>query len=528
VVKRALKKPDDWRSSRNIKWIEDHCRIPEGRSVGKPVILRDWQRRILRDIYDNEFGTRRAIITFGKKNGKSAMAACLLLLHLCGPEHVPNTQLPSTAQSKEQAAVLFSLAAKMVRLNPTLDAVITIRDTIKQLHCPQLGTLYRALSAEASTAHGQSPIFAIHDELGQVRGPVSELFTAIENAMGAHDQPMSVIISTQAPTDGDLLSILIDDAISSKDPTVVLSLHTADLSLDPFSEEAIKQANPAFGDFLNRNEVLKQAENARRMPSQESLYRNYTLNQRVAAFNHLFSASVWEENGGQPDFGVFDDAKVYAGLDLSAKQDLTTLVLVAKQGDDWHVWPHFWSPEGTLRERADRDRAPYHVWAAQGHLTPVPGVVVGYEWVARRLVEIADQCDLQAVYFDRWRIDDFVAALRLISPAAASLPLMPYGQGYKDMGPAIDVLEAAALGRHLRHGMQPVLTWNAANAIIVSDPAGNRKFEKAKATGRIDGMVGLAMAMRAATIVETAPKSDFQMFFLGGAKSDKRHGIGGV
>ena len=84
---------------------------------------------------------------------------------------------------------------------------------MKELHCLELGTRYRALSAEESTAHGQSPIFAIHDELGQVRGPVSKLYNAIENAMGAHEAPMSIIISTQAPTDADLLSILIDDAL---------------------------------------------------------------------------------------------------------------------------------------------------------------------------------------------------------------------------------------------------------------------------------------------------------------------------
>lgn len=239
------------RAERNIRWIEKKCRVPEGKDIGKPIKLRTWQKSDLRKIYDNPYGTRRAIISFGKKNGKTSLAACLLLLHLCGPEAKANTQIPSTAQSRDQAAVLFNLAAKMVRLNPELDklqgGVVIVRDNAKQLACPEMGTLYKALSAEASTAHGQSPIFAIHDELGQVRGPISELYNAIENAMGAHEAPMSIIISTQAPTDADLLSVLIDDAASGLDPTVVLSLYTADMAIDPFSDDAIKQANPAFG-----------------------------------------------------------------------------------------------------------------------------------------------------------------------------------------------------------------------------------------------------------------------------------------
>jgi phage terminase large subunit-like protein len=251
------------RGERNCRWIEQFCRIPEGKDVGKPVKLRPWQRRDIKKIYDNPAGTRRGILSFGRKNAKTTEAAFLLLLHTCGPEARINSQLNSAAQSKDQAAVLFKLAAKIVRMSPDLNSVVIIRDTVKELFCPELGTLYKALSAEASTAYGLSPVFIVHDELGQVKGPRSELYDALETAVGAHENPLSIVISTQAPTDGDLLSILIDDAQAGNDPRVVLSLYTADPDLDPFSEKAIRQANPAFGDFLNATEVLAMAEDAR-------------------------------------------------------------------------------------------------------------------------------------------------------------------------------------------------------------------------------------------------------------------------
>lgn len=482
------------RARKAINWIEDYCRVPEGSRVGEQIKLRPWQKAELCKIYGNERAfTRQAIISFGKKNGKTCLAACLLLLHLVGPAAVPNTQLPSTAQSKDQAAVLFALAAKMARLNPELNASLTIRDTIKEIYCPDIGTLYKALSAEVSTAHGKSPIFAVHDELGQVRGPVSELYNAIDNAMGAHAHPLSIVISTQAPTDGDLLSILIDDARAGNDPSIVLSLYTADRELDPFSDEAIRQANPAYGDFLNAAEIRKQAENARRMPSRESLYRNYTLNQRVAVNKNLFSPNVWKANGGQPDLDLFHRKPVYGGLDLSGSQDLTALVLVA-QGDDglFHVWPHFWTPADTIRIRADRDRQPYHVWAERGLINAVPGVTIGYDWVAVRLAELAADCDIRVIRYDRWRIENLRAALSAIG---ADVTLEEAGQGFRDMAPAIDALETAGLQNKLRHGNDPVLTMCAANAVVVPDPAGNRKFDKSKPTGRIDGMVALAMAI---------------------------------
>jgi phage terminase large subunit-like protein len=493
-----LKQPT--RAERNIAWIEKHCRVPEGKDVGKPVRLRDWQKRDLTKIYDNPHGTRRAIISFGKKNGKTALAGCLTLLHLCGPEAIPNTQLPSTAQSKEQAAVLFNLIAKMVRLSPELTPFLSIKDTLKQIFCPRLGTLYKALSAEASTAHGQSPIFAVHDELGQVRGPISELFNAIENAMGAHERPMSVIISTQAPTDADLLSVLIDDALAGHDPTVVVSLYSAEMDADPFSDEALRQANPAFGDFLNPVEVRKQAENARRMPSQESLYRNYTLNQRVDVRSPFISRSVWQENGGE--VAEFDrHLPVYCGLDLSEVSDLTAFVMVGRIDGVWHVKPTFWLPGYGLAEKARKDRVPYDLWERQGHLIAAPGKSIDYQFVAAHLRQAFDRYNIQKVAFDRWNMRHLKPWLEQEGFSPPELEKFEeFGQGFQSMSPALRDLEAELLNGRVAHGGHPVLTMCAANAVVQPDPAGNRKLTKAKSAGRIDGMIALTMAMGVAPL----------------------------
>lgn len=501
------------RAERNIEWIHRFCRIPEGKDIGKPVRLREWQKADLRKIYDNPHRTRLAIISFGKKNGKTSLAAFLLLLHLCGPEAIPNTQLPSTAQSREQAAVLFSLAAKVVRMSPDLNAVMVIRDTAKQLFCPEIGTLYKALSAEASTAHGLSPVFAIHDELGQVRGPVSELFNAIENAMGAHDSPLSVIISTQAPTDADLLSVLIDDAKAGNDPRVVLSLYTADPDLDPFSEEAILQANPAFGDFLNAEEVMRQAEDARRMPSQENLYRNYTLNQRIDVNSPFISRAVWQANGGA--ISNWGNAEVFAGLDLSSTSDLTAFVPVAWVEDAWEVDPTFWLPKEGLAEKSRTDRVPYDQWAKAGFLKTTPGRAVEYEFVAHFLYGFWQKHPRLKVAFDRWSMKHLRPWLLKAGFTETQVEeiFVEFGQGFQSMSPALRELETTLLSGKMRHADHPVLTMCAANAVVSLDPAGNRKLNKSKATGRIDGMVALAMAQGIAPDEAEAPKN-YQMMVI--------------
>jgi phage terminase large subunit-like protein len=495
------------RGERNAQWIEDHCRVPEGKLVGKPVKLTNEQRDWLRKIYDTP--TRRFILSMGRKNAKTTFSAFLLLLHLCGPEAKPNSQLFSAAQSREQAGILFALAAKMVRMSPDLNAYVVVRDTAKQLFCPELGSLYRALSAEASTAYGFSPVFAVHDELGQVRGPRSELYEALETAAGAQEEPLSIIISTQAPTDADLLSLLIDDAKTGKDPRTKVVLYTAPDDVDPFSDAAIAAANPHLDVFMNHAEVREQADSAKRMPSREASYRNLVLNQRIDIRSPFMSRTAWDACSGEPDHDVLQNAGAVIGLDLSARNDLTAMVTVAKDDDGtWHVEADFFAPMDGVSDRAHRDRAPYDVWADQGFITLTPGASVDYGVVADRLIEACDERNVSAIAFDRWRIDVLKAEL---SRRGVELPLVPFGQGFKDMSPALDTLESEVLQGRIRHGGNPVLRWCAANAVAIKDPAGNRKLDKSKATGRIDGMVALAMALGSATTKQTeSDRFDFE------------------
>ena len=478
-----------------IEWIETYCRIPEGKKVGQKVQLESWQKKEIKRIYDNKHGTRRAILSFPRKNAKTSLSAFLLLNHLCGKSYVLNSQLFSTAQSREQAGVIFSLAAKVVRMSPELREVITIRDTAKELLCVELGTKYRALSAEASTAFGLSPSFIVHDELGQVRGPRSTLYEALETATGAQEDPLSIIISTQAPTDSDLLSILIDDALAGHDKRTIVSLYTAPRDADPFSIKTIRLANPAFNSFLNQKEVLAMAEDARRMPAREAEYRNLVLNQRVETNNPFVTESVWKTCGAPPS--PLDNVPVYGGLDLSSVADLTALVLIGKKDRVWQVHPTFWLPSDGLREKAKKDRVPYDKWHEEGFLETTSGNTVSYEYVAKWLFEIFQHYEIRKIGFDRWNMKHLKPWLFQagFSEMKVEEVFVEFGQGTQSMSPALRDLEQAIKEKEIAHGNHPVLAMCAACAVIDSKDDANRKLSKNKSTGRIDGLVALTMAM---------------------------------
>jgi phage terminase large subunit-like protein len=479
------------RGEKVIAFIEGYCIIPEGDKVGKPVVLADFQRKFILAIYDNPAVTDTAILSIARKNAKTGTIAFILLAHTVGPEAVQNSRIVSGAMSREQAAEVYNLASKCVQLSPKLRDIIRIIPSSKKLIGLPMNVEYQAISAEGKTAHGKSPIVAILDEVGQIRGPQSDFVDAITTAQGAYNNPLLIYISTQAATDADLFSILIDDAINNKHPKTVCHVYAADDDADVMDKKQWAKANPALGLFRSESDVQKQAEKAQRMPSFENTFRNLVLNQRVSTVSPFVSRSVWESCSDEP--GLMSGRVLLAGLDLSGRTDLTSAVFISLCDDGFiDVWPYFWTPEQGLTDRSKADRQPYDVWVRQGFMRTTPGATVDYAFVVKELSDIMADSIVDLVGFDRWRIDIFK---RDMAQQGIEFPMKEYGQGFKDMSPALDALEAALLNGKLRHGNHPVLTMCAANAVVVKDPAGNRKLDKSKATGRIDGMVALAIAM---------------------------------
>lgn len=483
------------RGEKVIAFIEKYCRAPEGALVGQPLVLEPFQKKFILAVYDNPRGTHTGILSIGRKNGKTALIAGIALAHIAGPEAVQNSQIVSGAMSKEQASILFKLMVKMINFSPELQSRIRVFPSGKKLLGLARNVEYAALAAEGKTTHGLSPILAIMDELGQVKGPTDEFVTAVETAQGAYDNPLYLVISTQAPTANDLLSRMID---ADPDPQIVKHVYAAPDECDLDDEDAWRAANPALGKFRSLADLKKQIAKAKAQPSQENGVRNLVLNQRVDAVAPFVSRLLWESNGlppikeGRP--------RVYGGMDLSSVSDLTAAVLVSE--DDGSVFPYFWLPEHDLKGRSDRDKVPYYEWHKAGFLFTTPGKAIQYRHVALYLRRIFDEFDIQLFGFDRYLMA-FLKEWLQKADEKTGKPLfsqeeidkfVEFGQGTASMTPALRDLEVKLLNSQLRHGNHPVLTTNAANAKVVGD-SGARKFDKRTARGRIDGMVALAIAV---------------------------------
>jgi phage terminase large subunit-like protein len=505
----SSRRPRQATAAEIIAFIERYCRTPEGPSIGKPIRLAPYQLRFIRAVYGARKGPiRLAILSTGKKNGKTTLIACLLLAHLCGPcaRDRPNSQIYSAAQSLPQAALVFNAVVKMIRLHPDLSAAVRIQESRKSLVCPELGITYRALSADAATSAGVAPQVAIFDELGQCRGPTSALFEHLERGGAALLDPLTIVISTQAPTDEDLLSILIDDGLAGHDPATIVHLYAADAAMsDLYGEKALRKANPAYDHFQNKGELLKAAAKARRLPSFAAGYKNLNLNMRVESGSPFLARDVWAACAAPPrDPHGFE---VYGGLDLSSVNDLTAFVMAGRDPIEgsWSVECRFWLPSEGLLEREERDRLPYRQWIDAGCLELTPGPTVGFDHVAAELVDLIAEYRIRRINYDRWRIADLKPALARagMSEQAIDNVLSEFGQGFKSMSPAISSFEALTLERKIRHGGHPVLSMCVSNAVVVSDDAGNRKLSRKRSRRKIDGLVSLVMALAAASAKST-------------------------
>jgi phage terminase large subunit-like protein len=286
-----------------------------------------------------------------------------------------------------------------------------------------------------------------------------------------------------------------------RDPSFHLSLHCADPEDDPWALATWRKANPALNDFRSLEDVKRLAARAQRMPGQENAFRNMILNMRVSAHTPFIEPAVWKACGDAAD--LQPGATVYAALDLGSTRDMSALLLIAESLDGvFHVEPFYWLP-GNIEQRESEDRAPYREWAHEGYLELI-GEATDPRVIAVKIAELHGQYRIQALAYDRWRIGDLKRELDAIG---CNVTLVPHGQGFRDMSPAVDILERLIIQRRIRHGNHPVLTMNAAAAIVTRDAAGGCKLDKAKSRGRIDGLVALAMAFNIA-LIKSEPEID--------------------
>lgn len=463
--------------------------IVSGLKAGEKLELLDFQEQFVRGVYapvDDEGLriVRLAALSVGRGNGKSQLLAGLGLAHLLGPMQEPYGEVYASALDREQAGVLYRMTVALIEHTPWMAARVNVKDWHKQIEDEESRSIWRALTSDARKAHGLAPSFWIADEVAQWKS--RELWDNLATGMSKRAQALGVTISTQARDDMHFFSEMLD---GPPVPSVYCQLHTADKDCAIDDPEAWKAANPALGEFLNADQFEDASKRALRSPSFAPAFKLLHLNQRVQAEGRFINAGDWDANAEPFDPLELEGKRCFGGLDLGSTSDLTAFSLWFPDEGALLSW-HF-VPLERIAERVEKDRVPYDVWASEGHIITPPGRATDRLAVAKVLAEVRQAYDVQAIAYDRWRIEEL---LKLLEDEGIDLPLESFGQGFVSMGPAVDAFETALLSGRMRHNGNPVLAWEAGNIVVDTDASGNRKPTKNRSFDKIDGIVAAIMA----------------------------------
>ena len=483
-----------------VMFIESLCHT-KGTWARKPFELIDWQEQIIRDIFGTlkpngyrQFNT--AYIEIPKKQGKSELAAAVALLLTCG-DGEERAEVYGCAADRQQASIVFNVAADMVRMCPALSKRVKILDSQKRLIYQPTGSIYQVLSADVGNKHGFNTHGVVFDELHTQ--PNRKLFDVMTKGSGdARMQPLYFLITTAG---NDTKSICYEihqkaqDIIEGRkiDHTFYPVIYGADESDDWTDPKVWKKANPSLGITVGIDKVKDACESAKQNPGEENAFRQLRLNQWVKQAVRWMSMEKWDKC----EFAVSEDdlegRVCYGGLDLSSTTDITAFVLVFPPEDDtdkYIILPYFWIPEDNLDLRVRRDHVPYDVWERQGYLQTTEGNVVHYGYIEKFIERLGERFNIREIAFDRWGAVQMVQNLE-----GMGFTVVPFGQGFKDMSPPTKELMKLVLEQRIAHGGHPVLRWMMDNIFIRTDPAGNIKPDKEKSTEKIDGAVATIMAL---------------------------------
>jgi phage terminase large subunit-like protein len=524
----------DEKAARKILMFFGSLRHTKGRWAKQPFKLQKWQA----DLHIEVFGrlmkngkrlVKKVYCEIPKKNGKSEMASGDAL-YLTTADGEYGAEVYGAATEKKQAGIVYRAAKAMVAMVPDLSEHCDVIDSAKRIYYPEGDSYYEVLSSEAYSKGGYNIHGRVIDELSALES--RELYDVLTDGSGAaREQPLFIDITNAGSDQHSVCWEVRQYALRTlkfrfpkryewvqgepiDDPTFYAVIYGLREDEDWADERNWYKANPALGSILNIEDMRNEFKVAQQSLVKELNFKRLRLGMWIKSNIRWMRMPQWDACAGINDLELLKGRDCYAGLDLSSSIDMTALALVFPWDDNTYdilLW--YWAPRETIEERERLDKVPYRQWAKDGYLELTPGEVVDYDYIDLRLEELQKLFHIKELAYDPWNSFQFAQQLLkkgfVIDPKEADSGhplLVEFRQGFKSMsGPTKDMMKSVLL-KQIRHGGNPILRWNADNAVANVDPAENIKLDKAKSEMRIDGMIAAIMGLGRAMVHQPEEK----------------------
>lgn len=517
------------RADHFVGWCRTILRHTAGPYARKPFILQPWQEfEICRPLfgevvwstewkrYVRRYST--AYIIMARKNGKSELAAAIVLYMLVG-DGEDSAEVYGAAKNTRQASKVYGPVRRMMKMSPTLRGLLRENRNERRIYDEELGGWYEVITSDADAELGHNPHLFILDEV--LSQPNGELWDAMVTAFGARAQPLALAITTETNEPESFGASMIDEAEKVQEdparaPHVFSWVRKTPTDVNPLVQKNWHHANPALGTFKSVDAMKKMVLEAKNDPARMAAFLQLQLNIRQTVQTRWLSLVVWDSGATTFTEKSLHGRSCIGGLDLASTTDMTAWVLRFPPTVDQPgavLW-RFWIPEAQLpRLNRATDNAA-SMWVAKGFLVATEGDWIDYEGdedgrsgtglaLHPQIREDAKNFRILKVGYDEREAASTVQFMQKLGLAVERVT-----QGYGVSGALKEISrlikhdrDAAKDGEPvlLGHGGHPVARYNVDSAEVRrrDDEAIKLvKPDREKSMARIDGLAALGNAVK--------------------------------
>jgi phage terminase large subunit-like protein len=511
---------DPERAERAIAFIESLPHITGAKFAGTPLILSPWQCFITAMVFgwvDRKTRYRRfktAYIEVPRKNGKSSWSAGVALYCLCG-DMEPGAEVYSAATAREQAAIVWKTAKKMVDRTPLLRSSLGAQTGAHAIFVDDTASTFKALSREQQgNLDGLNVHCAVIDELHAHKERA--IWDVIETATGARSQPLLWAITTAG---FNRLGICYEQQSYVRrilngghvDDEYFGIIYTIDAGIKGRKDDDWRdpsswiKANPNWGVSVDPEDIARKCRKAEAVASAQNNFLTKHLNVWVNADTAWLDMKALERCVDQSlELAAFDKDGCTIAFDLASKIDIAAkMLLFTKQIENekksarekknvtethYYAFGRYYLPESAIED----DRNPFYAgWEKDGFLCATPGNVTDFYTIESELQDDAAQFNVEHVAADPWQAMQFLQN----AAEAYGVPTLEYRQTVQNMSAPMKELQAAIVDGRFHYDGDPVLTWMLSNVVCHVDAKENIYPRKEFPQNKIDGAIALIMAV---------------------------------
>lgn len=494
---------DEGRAERFIDWMK-LFKHRKGVLAGQYIDPHIIQKFIFGNIYGwvhKDTGYRRfnkAYWQVGRKNAKSQSLGTVGSYESSAFGEA-SAEVYCAATKKDQAKIVWDEIDGMIKGNEDLRSKFKVAyGTITHLRS---GSIIKPLSKEdRKTGDGYNPQCGIIDEYHA--HDTDEMYEIIESGMGARLQPLMMIITTAGfnltnpcyRVEYKYVSQILDPNNPIENDQYFAMINELDKDDDIKDENNWIKANPILCSYAGGFDYIrKRLKVALDVPEKMKNFQTKNMNIWVDQKDHGYMMmDRWSKCGQEFDLSILENLECSAGVDLSAKIDLTSLSFEFKMPDGKYlVLSHSFMPEDTLEVKTKTDKVPYSLWEEQGWITTTPGAVVDYNFIKSYIKKFEKdyKCRVKEICCDPWNASQFMQDME-----QEGYVMVEIRQGIQTLGEATKDFREQVYQKNVIHNNNPVLSWAINNAVTKQDSNENIMLDKSKSTDRIDPIASLINA----------------------------------